>query len=453
MKGWRVSVLLALLACLPVLFSHASNPNLLQDSDTAFLVKTIRSRHAPMSWFAGDWPLGNHFYRPLPTLTFELDNRLYGNNPAGYSWTNDVLCVICVIALFWLLLEYSRAPLWAFAGASLFSLWQTGWAGVFVVPLFCASGLLVLVGMYRHSFNFARFVPASLVVFFIAGQVGAPQVTASRSLSSSMLDWLPGRTASVMTAFALAAMAAYVRYERGRDRGLPLLPPTALDMPRRRSLPPRHPRLWLGVCLVCVAGALASYEQAVMLPAALLGTGIMLAFQRLRPNWAVHVAFWLLLGGYLVLRHVVVPPGVSAYQAQQFRHGPAVWVDLAGYFLPNASNLMYVWQALTVGVLALLDMSCATSLVAFTSTVVTMLEVPRNWRIILGGWALSALAFLPMAWLKQFAHYHYWPLALRTIFILGIAKVAWQLVSIASSPPDLQAPRRLSPAPGSLPRQ
>jgi len=50
-----------------------------------------------------------------------------------------------------------------------------------------------------------------------------------------------------------------------------------------------------------------------------------------------------------------------------------------------------------------------------------------------------------MAWLKQFGHYHYWPLALRTIFVLGIARVAWDLVSIAACPPSCERRHGLLP--------
>jgi hypothetical protein len=167
MKGWRVWVLLALLACLPILLNHSSSPNLLADSDTQYLLKTIREKQAPMSWFTGDWPLANHFYRPLPTLTFELDNNLYGDNPAGYAWTNDILCALCVLALFWLLAEVSASPLWSFAGAAMFSLWTIDKGGLLSIPCYWGAGAVLLVGLFRHSFRIGRYVPAALVLFFL----------------------------------------------------------------------------------------------------------------------------------------------------------------------------------------------------------------------------------------------------------------------------------------------
>src|SRR5579862_5644501 len=134
MKRRLLWLILPLLACLPILLSHCQDPALLQDSDTAYLLTAIRQRNAPFSWFVGDWPLQNHFYRPLPTLAFEIDNRLYGNDPIGYAWTNDLLCVLCVIGLFWLLAEISQSAIWAFAGAALLSLWTVDCGQILVEP-------------------------------------------------------------------------------------------------------------------------------------------------------------------------------------------------------------------------------------------------------------------------------------------------------------------------------
>src|ERR1044072_9224000 len=146
MKGWRLWVLLALIVSLPVLFARSSAPGLLADSDTAFLFKVIREKKETLSWFAGDWPLANHFYRPLPTLTFELDNGLYGAIPAGYGWTNALLCALCSLGLLWLLAELFRSPVVAAAGAGLFSLWSLGIGESFVLPLFAVAGGCHLVG-------------------------------------------------------------------------------------------------------------------------------------------------------------------------------------------------------------------------------------------------------------------------------------------------------------------
>jgi hypothetical protein len=456
MKRWSVWIALALLAALAVLFSHSRDPNLLQDSDTAFLLTTIREKKAPLSWFMGDWPLQNHFYRPLPTLTFELDNALYHNNGLGYGWTNAILAALCVMALFWFLAELSSSPVWSLIGTALFAIWNLDKGGFLPVAAPWICGAIVLVGLYRHSLSVGKFLPAALVVFFLAGELVAPQVTTPRALGESVIGWLPGRTASVMTLFALTAMAAYARYERARDDKLPLPEATPIDRPtatRSGTHPvPKHAALWLLVSLIGAAAALASYEQAIMLPAVLLAQAVYLKLrERIQPNWKVHVAFWALLAGYFVLRHFALPAGISRYQAQQLRHGPGVWIDLSNYILPNSVEARYLWVDISVSLLLLVSTTALLKIASVAATATTIYQARKNWPAIVTGWVLSLIAFLPMAWANQFGHYHYWPLALRTIFILGVGKLAWDLISIAASRPELTAPPRPSPAPGSLP--
>lgn len=456
MKGWRVWVLCALLVSLPLLFAHSSSPGLLADTDTAFLLKTIRERQAPLSWFAGDWPLGNHFYRPLPTLSFELDNALYGTDAAGYGWTNAILCALCSVALLWLLAELFGSPLVALGGAGLFTAWTLGWGEVFSLPLYCVAGGVVLVGLYRHSLGFGRFIPAALVLVFLSTELAALPVSTGR-LGQFVVQWLPGRTATVMCLFALVALAAYVRFERARDRRLPLAAATSMDPPlsTRSSVgaKPGNAWAWFAVSAVAVAGALASYEQAVMLPAVLLGVAVFLRWRRSLPAWGVHAVYWALLVGYLVLRHFIIPSSASSYQDQQLRFGPGVASDLMGYLAPNLWQVMFAWIAMSESLIAVITAPVAGSLLLASSTITTAFQARRHLSTVLTGYLLSALAFLPMAWLKQFGHYHYWPMALRTVFVIGLVKVAWDLLSIAASPPERRAPLRPSPAPGSLPHR
>jgi hypothetical protein len=457
MKRGGVWSILAFLVSLPVLLAHSTNNTLLWDTDTSVLLRTLRERNAPLSWFTGDWPLGNHFYRPLPTLTFELDQRLYGTNPLGYGWTNAILCALCVLALYWFLVEISTSRPWALAGAGLFTLWTLDLGRYLTGPLLWACVPLILVGMYRHSFRVRSYIPACLVLYFFGLELAAPEMT-SPSLSYSMIGWLPGRTASVMTLFALIATAAYARYERSRNVYLPPLPSKATDPPastRSGKLAiPKGKALWLAVSALASTAAFASYEQAVMLPAILFGVAVYFRLQRRKPDWKVHLLFWGLLVGYLVLRHYILPTDVSRYQAQQFRGGgPGAWIALADYFLPTVSILPSLWVGLSVSLLVLLTNTVMSGIVAVVSAVTTAVEARRNWRPILAGWALSGLAFLPLAFIKPFGHYHYWPLALRAIFVLGLAKLTWDLVSIAVCPPVLKAPPRPSPAPGSLPHR
>jgi len=339
MKRWRIWTLLALLLCVPILLSHSSSPTLLQDSDTAYLLKIVRERKAPLSWFTGDWPLHNHFYRPLPTLAFELDDAISGSNPSGYGWTNAILCALCVLALYWFLAELSGSPSWALAGAALFTVWTLGHGDLPATVCFWAAGVMLLVGLYRHSFKLGRFLPASLALIFLGHEFQTPEMSLSGGLGDFMIRWLPGRTASVMTLFALLATAAYCRYERARGLRVPIPPPTPLDKPTgRRSVTLEKPALaglWLALSILATAAAFRE------LRASRDGAGCT-SRRRGRPE-AIGDKAELgnpprVLGGARRLSPAATPgsaPGISGYQAQQLRHGAGVWSDLSSYLLPN----------------------------------------------------------------------------------------------------------------------
>ncbi len=458
MKRWRVAFLLALLLCVPLLLTRGHGSGLLADSDTAQLLSSIRARHAPMSWFAGDWPLQNHFYRPLPTLAFELDNALYGDNADGYGWTNAVIACLCLLALFWLLRELTQSPGYSVAACALFSLWTSGLGSWLPSAVYVLSGICVIVGFVRHGLGGRRYLPGALVLFFLATQLEPISVVRdmnSWSLHQRILEWLPGRTASIMTLFALIALAAYARFERQSARKL-AQPATALDRPTatrstESAAQPKAPWLWVAIAFVATIAALMSYEQAVMLPAVLLGVAVYWRTRSRVPHWTLHSLFWLALIAYLLLRHALVPSDVSRYQAQQFRSGVNIMRDLLDYALPNFSSSDYFWGSLSLGVYSLFQIGPWWQVFGGAGTICTAMQARRNWQLLAAGLGMALIAFLPMAWMKQFGHYHFWPVALRSIFLVAVGKIAWDLLSIAACPPARQAPPRPSPAPGSLP--
>jgi hypothetical protein len=404
-----------------------------------------------LSWFAGDWPLGNHFYRPVSTLAFEMDNRLYGDAAWGYGLTNVLLCVACTLLLFWFLRELTDRPVLTGAATFIFAAWQTGYE----MPLATlADGLVLLAivgGLWRHGFRIRAWAPAA----FVALQVGV-QLRMAEPLGYRTIGWLPGRTATVMTVFALLALAAYARYERlSAERRLP--EPTPLDPPATRNtvvgvFKPRGTVLWVALSVVATLLAFGSYEQAVMLPAILLATAFTLRWQGYRVRWGWQGVFWATLAGYLVIRHKLVPSAPSGYQLQQFRTGPGVWLDLGNYLLPCFYHVatFRVWaDALPVTLLTVQPWNAA---LAVVTDVVSIVQTRRRWIFAFAGWGMSFLAFLPMAWVKPFEHYHYWPLALRSLFVATLGWIALELTASAWSPQTRQAPPRRDPAPGSLPR-
>lgn len=457
-RRWLPWLALPLIACGLIFANRAAGPGLLADTDTRVLLEAIRERQDPLSWFSGDWPLENHFYRPISTLFFEMDNALYGDASAGYGQTNALLAIACVLLLFWLVREATGIPWLAGSSSALFGLHHLSpshyqwlwWIGAALAGIAAA-------GFFRFGF---RRLGYSLLIA-LAGLFAGSMLMPIYGLESRMILWLPGRTASVMTVFCLIAMAAYTRYERLSAPRV-LAKATSTDIPLTKGDEKPSPRAkktawtWAGIALLATALALGSYEQAIMLPGAILGLAIILrVHHKWRVRWAWHGGFWALLLGYVGLRMAVVPTDASGYQAQQFRDGPGVIQDLLRYIVPEAWNLAMVADIFTLGAMVLLTPTIYQAVIGAVGNVSGYWAgaVSKNRWLFWGFLALALVTFLPMAWLKFFAHYHYWPHTMRAVWsVLLVAAVAKAALS-AASPPSQQAPARSDPAPGSLPRQ
>lgn len=425
---------------------------MLQDTDTRVLLKAIEERNQPFSWFVTDWPLKNHFYRPVSTLVFELDRRIYGTNAAGFGLTNAILVAMGVLLLFWLLRELTNRPSVACYGAVLFAFWNLNLVYQVSEILNLLIWSTLVIGALRHRRNVGMYVPAFLVLLTFRDQLFGVV-----GLNNLMLHWLPSRTASVMTVFALTSMAAYARYMRHSSGTQRVAAPSAQDSPATRSTRQKSLRPashgWVYFSLACAALALASYEQAVMVPACILGLAILFHWKGHRVNWLWPAAFWALLVGYVLLRHAVVPSAPSGYQLQQFRSGAGVWLSLEDYFLPFAGSIpsfMSTWDQFPI---LLITASPYAFFLFAASNIATFIAAKKDWIYCTGGYLLSSIAFMPMAWLKQFDHYHYWPMSLRTLLVVSLGMIAGRMVLTAWSPPASQAPKRQSPAPGSLAHQ
>lgn len=215
------------------------------------------------------------------------------------------------------------------------------------------------------------------------------------------LGWLPGRTATVMTVFCLIAMAAYMRTLRTRSIW------------------------WTITCLLATAGALMSYEQAVMLPVVLLFLGL---WRHGEIPKGLFAGFVVEIAGYLALRAALLPQTTSRYQNQQFRMGAGVWQSLAhSVGLPFTAGLrLYAnagssWEVLLLG-------STYVELIWLVTPFVFWTWAWRAGHLRDVGLPLlaAALAFAPMAFLKPFDHYYFWPMAVRVLFVLGLARLIVQ---------------------------
>lgn len=441
--------------CLPLLWFRATSPNLLKDSDTAVLLQALRERNAPFSWFGSDWPLQNHFYRPVSTLFFELDQRLFGAQPAGYAWTNLLLVAGCVFALFWLLRELTDRVGVAVAGSAVFALWNTDLPQKH--PWFHGVALAtVLLALLPGRSLKSALVAASL------GYLAADEWHHFQNLAASMLQWLPSRTASGMTLFGILGLAAFARsirlgVERTKPAPSPLDPPATKGTLQQAAPDPKASR-WLWAATAAFLLAFGCYEQAVMLPGLALAVFFAFRASGYKPKLTGPAVAFVVLLAYLAVRTAVLGTAVSGYQTQQYRHGVDVYISIADYLFPPVRPghlVVSTW----LGLESFLVPTTWHTLALTVSCLVATVVIWTGWRerrpaAILAalGWAASGIAFLPMAWLKHFDHYHFFPMAFRAVFVVGLFWLFGQQCVTAASRPPRQAPPRRDPAPGSLPR-
>ncbi len=458
MKNRTVGFLLALLACVPLLLQRATGGALLQDTDTSVLVGKLNEYNNPWRWFTHDWPLENHFYRPISTLFFEFDNRLHPGSNAGFGLTNAIICCFATLALYWFLCEVKRSIPVAVAGTWLFVCWTLGgwffgtwWQ--FIVSWLPFTLLLIIFGrmIAEKKFNWTALIVGASG-FYVWGRL----VDMQAGLSAHAMYWLPGRTATSMAIFALIALASYVRFERlgapsspAKDAG-PMDPP-ATRSSNQRGEPANHWG-WFALSCLATAVALGAYEQAVMIPTLIFILGVWLRVTGYQTRFSFQIFFWAILVGYVVYRVQIIPVAPSGYQKQQFRQGAGLWIDILSYILPGIFGLTSVISSLSISILVMMNEMFWTSIGSFFSNVTTWVSIRKSIIKPLIALSLAVFAYLPMAFLKQFGHYHYLPAAMLTLFVISLFEAYWPKLISAVSPQAIQAPKRLDRAPGSLPR-
>lgn len=428
MKRWLASLSIAVLASAWIAFQSPTSPSLLQDSDTAVLLNALEERASPLSWFLGDWPLQNHFYRPLSTLLFELDLALWGREGAGFGATNTALCILSVFALFWLIRETTDSPFLA-GGASLL------FANLHFTRPFPIANWLTLAAIATLSAliirpeNLKTAAYASLLWVFAAATASG-----TSSFYGGVQAWLPGRTASSMTFLLLGSLAAFARFERLRK-------------------PDDSHAHWIVLSFGLLALALGCYEQAVVAPGLFALVAWRYWLEGKRPSWAIVAGTVAVVGAYAIFRTQLIPLAPSGYQSQQFRTGPGVGMSLLGYAFPAGQALWLGSSSLALGWavgLTALPYSLALNLASNLAGLRAALARPG---LLAFGWIASFVAFLPMAWLKPFAHYDYLPSALRMLLAIGLIGVAARATITAVSRRAIPAPLRPDPSPGSLPHR
>lgn len=449
-KAWAW-ILLPIWPGLLIFLRRARDPGIFTDTDTAFLLLKLKERGDIWSWFRTDWPLANHFYRPVSTLAFEFDRAVHGTSAAGFGLTQALIAVACVVLATWMVFELSASHAVAGFSGLLFGLWTAGFDTTSVAAPACWLLAVVALGGVARG----RRKAASVTLAFLGLAFFAYDPLLLVDLNFRIVGWLPGRTASVMALFCLAAVACYARYER---LGAAKVASTATseDLPATRGTASNRPTgacpLWGIAALVCTGLALASYEQAVMLPAVLTGCAILFRTSGRKSRWWVAAASWGVLLGYFVVRRAVLPVGQSGYQAQQMRYGPGVFNSLSDYFFPGANGLSQIATSLEYFPASYLEARPWVAWILLLGNIAFLVLVwkSRHRWAWAAAWLMSALSFLPMAWVKMFGHYFFWPMAFHAWAVVVGGQVVWSAFVEAVSPPPLKSPPRTEPAPGSL---
>jgi hypothetical protein len=444
-----------LLACLAIILLQAKGHVPQGDLDTQHMLLAIKQRGNPWSWFSTDWPLQNGFYRPITALSFELDLLVFPSY--GYGLSAAIYCALCVLTLFWLARELTESPSASAAAALLFALWHTPIEIHWDWISWAIAALVAVSGFARHGMKVGRYLPAVLAITFLATELAGVHVhEAPSGFYAGVLHWIPSRTATVMTMFALASLAAYCRFIRLGGAVAPK-PGSPLDLPATRTSNEASAGKfaigWLAVSGVCVLLALGSYEQAVMLPAVLFLVGGVFCVKGYRIAWPLHLIFWVELVVYFLVRRAALPVETSIYMQQQLRTGFNVIFSALNYVAPCTSYAGAWLSQLSLGASVLLVSFFYSFPVQVAGNVSAYVTAFRQNRVMMLMWLCSILAFLPMAFLKPFSHYHYWSMSLRSIFVVLLVGAIWKMAISAASPPTLRAPKRLSPAPGSLRHQ
>jgi len=396
-RGWLLG--LALIIVLnggAILYWHRDDGlwDHFENLDVRTILAQLEQPHQPLTWFTGDWVLGNGFYRPLPSLLYELDYRLWGRDLLQYKWTNGLLSLACALLLVGWVWEVGRSRSLALIAGLIFTGWQTGlltglpnwllWGAVLA-----AVGIAFwFVGDYRRAVTLGCLVlVAGLEFGFVPNQSDLHQA----SFAYRAMGWIPGRTATLMTLFTLLSLWAYARLCWHGHWG------------------------WGVLSLVAFAGALGSYEQAIALPFLLLISGLAIRAKGGRFVWWLFALSLILLELYLWF-YLSTIPTQTEYHQQRLRRFYSLGISVSSWLLPPLRGVIdQISLTLDAPLTVLLPAfwQAWLLLIAYLVVLTEVRRQPLAWLGLIG----SALAYLPLAPVIPLMHYYYLPAAFRALWI------------------------------------
>lgn len=377
--------------------------------DLRELVRGLREERAPAwKWFVSDWPLHNGFYRPIPTLSVAFDDSLFGNDLNKYKIQNWVIALACSFGLLWFVWELFRLPWLALGSSVLFAAWQSGvenWLPIEWLALAIAVVIAIYGIVFGRPSRFAWVLVAGAIAYL--GREFALVLQAAdiggRTFDYRTIAWPVGRTATLMTFFALISLAAYCRFERNRCN-------------------------WASLgALLALALAFCSYEQAVVIPALHLACAIALRVQGVAVRWAWHIFPWAILALYASL-HLTYLQVDSKYRMQAARGYFGGIRDIVVWLFPSYFGFRFINQVFDPNIsIAVFALERYWKALADVAANIFGLVVARKKWVYTGFGLLAAVgSYAPMAFQHPFSHYFHLPLAMRAIFVASLSWICFE---------------------------
>jgi hypothetical protein len=207
-------------------------------ADDAVLFSAVARASNPLIFFASDWGLDSHMYRPLVSLSYWLVYHLAGVSAAVSQGLNIVLHLACVILFYRLLRELDTEPITAFlfSALTLFSMFTI--VAATLAPdrgsLFVGLTLILLlthkIRRDRAGKNMNPAIVTALCVLALMGKESGAAVLGLafflsfyRPAAEHKRDWLiPALTVLTGLGYAALRMAifggGYATYGGGSSR-------------------------------------------------------------------------------------------------------------------------------------------------------------------------------------------------------------------------------------------
>lgn len=429
-RGWLAGLgLIALLNLIAVGYWHYDDG--LQDSfenlDTRVILQRLQQPHSIGAWFAGDWVLGNGFYRPLPSLLYQVDYWLWGANLLAWKWTNGLLATLnalLVVGFGWVL---SGRRALALLGGLVFTYWQTG---LLPAPPFWLGWVGLAAGVlwgYRTG-DWRRGVLWGCIAFTLVVELRfiltLPDIH-QQSFAYRAVGWIPARTATLMTLCALLALMGGCLYARtGRLR-------------------------WAALGLCGFLGALMSYEQAVVLPMLMGLCSLSVSRQQgaIPRAWLLPSLCLCLLIPYFAFYRTHIPTDTE-YHRQRLKRFTTLPETALYWLVPTARDAI---MQVDVALVAPFNGVMPAFWLAQLGLVAYLVALREGLRTRFGGlgWLGSLLAYAPLMPVLPLMHYYYLPSVFRALWVgilllcLLTLRPTTRAISVALV--DAMCPRRSSP--------